>query len=268
MIILSQCVFSDTGYPTKGLIYNTTEDSSLTYNCTKLQSGFLECEFVQTSVRKISKPEDLKKKIEQAKTQFPDAVKEYSSEKVCESTNTYLDILEGKITPEQAAHTVLKSEINDEQEFTRGMKEMSKSKKDDLQEILRASNEFCNTHSEESYLKLTQLQINKEMRTCAVSSNFFKQTFRWVSDSTSGVGAWVVDGKTEGPCGIIQLSRFELDNKHTFWKYYAKKATTNPKGTVLPGISCSNIDEHEYLYDWKTDRDYKLGCEYIKFSPL
>jgi hypothetical protein len=66
-------------YPTTGIVYNTMEDSSITYSCAKMQNDMLECEFFQTSVRKKIKPDDVKQKIEDAKKQFPDALKELSA---------------------------------------------------------------------------------------------------------------------------------------------------------------------------------------------
>jgi hypothetical protein len=268
--VLSSQVFAANEYPTTGLIYNTKEDSSITYNCTKMQNGLLECDFVQTSVRKKSKPTDMNEKIEQAKKQFLNDTKKPDPDfdKQCKQMSSFLGLLEGKETPE---HYAQNAEVSDKQKFIQGIKEMSDSKKEDALINIRAFNVFCNTRSEESYLKLTQIDIDKDMRTCTVSSNPFKQTFRWVSDYSSGTGAWVSDSKAEGQCGVVQLNRFEFEPSSKdfgFWKYYAKKAITNPKGNVLPGFSCSNMDENEYLYDWKSDRDNKLGCEYIEFSPL
>lgn len=43
-----------------------------------------------------------------------------------------------------------------------------------------------------------------------------------------------------------KLSRIEKDQTDTsgmFWRYIARKAATNPSGTVLPGMSCSAIDQ-------------------------
>lgn len=269
--VLSSQAFAADEHPTTGIIYNTKEDSSITYNCTKMQSGVLECEFVQTAVRKKTKAEDLKKKIEQAKKQLPDALKELSSEKTCDWMSVMLNVLEGKSTPEKAAEDAPKGAVSDKKQFIKGMKEMSPSKKQDLLVSLRTLDEFCKTKSEESYLKITKLEHEKEMRTCTVSSNPFKQNFKWVEDY-SGKGAWVVDAKPEGPCGVVQLTRFEADrtdSKLVFWRYIAKKAITNPKGELLlPGLSCGDLDQGEYLYDWKNDRDSKLGCEYIEFSPI
>ncbi|NKM84784.1 hypothetical protein GFL54_10825 [Rhizobium laguerreae] len=41
----------------------------------------------------------------------------------------------------------------------------------------------------------------------------------------------------------------QSDTSGMFWRYIALKAATNPSGTVVPGMSCSAIDQGEYVYD-------------------
>ena len=72
----------------------------------------------------------------------------------------------------------------------------------------------------------------------------------------------------EGPCGIVQLSRFEKDpddDSRFFWLYFSKKAVTNPRGKLLLGMQCSDLDETEYKYDWRS-REIYAQCDYIKFG--
>jgi hypothetical protein len=91
----------------------------------------------------------------------------------------------------------------------------------------------------------------------------------WVADFAN-CGAWVVSAQPEGPCGIVQLSRFEMDKeyKSLFWRYVARKTATNPTGTLMPGFSCSAVDQGEYVYDWKKTRSDYLQCEFVEFSPI
>jgi hypothetical protein len=68
-----------------------------------------------------------------------------------------------------------------------------------------------------------------------------------------------------------KLSRIEKDQTDTsgmFWRYIARKAATNPSGTVLPGMSCSAIDQGEYVYDWKKTRSDHIQCEFVESSPI
>jgi hypothetical protein len=134
-------------------------------------------------------------------------------------------------------------------------------------DTLRALAGMCDHPSEQNYLKITRAEHDKDLRTCQVSSNPFTQEFVWVSDFGNG-GAWVVSSQPEGPCGVVQLSRFEKDRSDPsglFWQYIARKAATNPSGTVLPGLSCSAVDQDEYVYDWKKTRSDHLKCEFVEF---
>ncbi|MBZ9793362.1 hypothetical protein K9B32_25170 [Rhizobium sp. 3T7] len=137
-------------------------------------------------------------------------------------------------------------------------------------DTFRALAGMCDHSTEENFLKIAKAGHDKNLRTCQISSNPFAQQFVWVSDFDNG-GAWVVSSQPEGPCGVVQLSRFEKDQSATsdlFWRYIARKAATNPSGTVLPGLSCSAVDQGEYVYDWKKPRSDHLQCEFVEFSPI
>lgn len=131
--------------------------------------------------------------------------------------------------------------------------------------------DFCKSRTQENFLNIVRVAHEKDTRTCKVSANTFKQTFRLVQNNISGTGAWVVQGTPEGPCGIVELSRFEpergKDSKLVFWKYVARKAVTNPQGTFFLGASCKGFDEGEYIFDWRSE-EHSLGCDYVEFSPL
>ncbi|MDD2325625.1 MAG: hypothetical protein PHW63_06460 [Alphaproteobacteria bacterium] len=261
----------DEKHPTNGIIYNTVENSSLTYECSLSSQKDLECQFVQVSVRKKAKPEDLLKKIEIAKKQFPDAVKELK-DKDCELFYVLREISEGKITPEQALEKTQKGLISDKEKFVSSMKDLSQSKREDMRRNMENLSIFCKNRSEENYLQIAKSEHDKETKTCLISANHFSQKFNWVSDyGDKSHGAWVVENKPEGPCGVVRLDRFEADKaigSITLWNYSARKAITNPKGKALPTFSCSDMDQNEYPYSWEKVRDYKLGCEYIDFSPI
>lgn len=278
-----QPAFAGQDTPTTGMLYNTQEASLLTYNCKQLNDGTLECNFTQTSVRKKAKPEELQKKVQEAKKQFPEALKEISSEKSCGEElsfiNPLVDVLSGKKTPEEVAETFSKDKEFNKNEFLENMKESPPAHKRELLKNMLALQNFCKEKTEESFLELTKLQNDKDSRTCIVAGGHtFTQVFTYVNDGLSNAGAWVVESKPQGPCGAVQLDRFIPeettigDSKFMNWKYVAKKAITNPDGTFFGDFKCSQADENEYLYDWKTsaktDRLYHLGCEYIEFSPL
>jgi hypothetical protein len=239
--------------PSVGLLYNTKETHSMVYRCQQNRDNSLDCEFTQTAVRKKAKPEDLNSKLNQARKEFRGGAKNSAEE--CKMFNELVDVLEGRKKPPKEE----------------GFKEITDMQKKDLLKTSRGMVEFCKSRTEENFLNMVRLVHEKETRTCQVSSNAFKQSFRYVQDTLSDTGAWVVQGTPEGPCGIVQLSRFEpdrlKDSKLIFWKYVARKAVTNPQGSFFPGASCKGFDEGEYVYDWKS-KEHSLGCDYVEFSPL
>ncbi|WP_143534123.1 hypothetical protein [Rhizobium sullae] len=87
-----------TDYPTNGMLYNQQEDSSLTYSC-KLQAGQqrLRCEFLQTAVRKKAKAADLQRKLDEARQNYPGAVKEFSDPKECNMMGAWLGMATGSV---------------------------------------------------------------------------------------------------------------------------------------------------------------------------
>jgi len=259
-------------YPATGMLYNQQEDSSLTYNCA-LQAGQqrLRCEFIQTAIRKKAKAADLGKKLDEARKNYPGAVKEFSDPKECNMVGAWLGMATGQISID-AALARNPGIATDAAKFKEGMIRLQEDAKANpsVLDTFRALAGMCDHPTEENFLKITKADHDKSLRTCQVSSNPYAQEFVWVSDFGNG-GAWVVSSQPEGPCGVVQLSRFEKDRSDTsglFWRYIARKAATNPSGTVLPGLSCSAVDQAEYVYDWKKTRSDHLQCEFVEFSPI
>lgn len=239
--------------PSTGLLYNTKEAHSLVYRCQQNLDNSLDCEFTQTAVRKKTKPDDLNFKLNQAREEFRAGVKMSADE--CKMYKDMNDVFEGrKKAPKEE-----------------GLKEITEMQKKDLLKMTKSMMEFCKSKTEENFLNFVRLGHEKDTRTCKVSANTYKQAFRFVQDHLSNAGAWVVQSTPEGPCGIVQLSRFEperlKDSKLVFWKYLARKAITNPQGSFFPGASCKGLDEGEYVYDWRS-KEHSLGCDYVEFTPL
>jgi hypothetical protein len=237
--------------PRIGLLWNTKEVSSMLYECKQNTDKSLDCEFTQTSVRKNAKPEELDSKLKKAREEFRGGVK--MSDEDCKWPGEVIDMLEGRKKPPPEAR----------------FHELSDMERKDMLRMMGAMVEFCKSRTEDNFLNITRLDHDKDSRTCRVSSNPYKQTFRFVSDNLSKNGTWVIQGKPEGPCGFVQLSRFEMDRDNSLkfvnWKYIARRATTNPQGTTLLGLSCKDFDEGEYVYDWRS-KVHSIGCDYIEFS--
>lgn len=235
--------------PRTGVLRNTKEVHSLTYKCNQIDASVIDCDFIQTAVRKESKPPELEAKLKVAREEFRSGVKISTDE--CTMFSSIVDVIEGRLkAPRQEGFT-----------------DLTPVAKRDTLAIGKAGLEFCKKPTEEKYLNIIRLTHEKETRTCLVSSLPYKERYRLMSDS----GVWVAKSEPEGSCGIVQLSRFEpettKDFNYTFWKYVSRKAITNPQGTYIFGVSCKDLDEAEYLYDWRS-KDQFLSCDYIKFSPL
>ena len=114
---------------------------------------------------------------------------------------------------------------------------------------------------------MIQTAHDKDMRTCKVSANTFEGTFNAIA-SQSGADTWVAQSTPSGPCGAVQLSRFESESAAgvRFWKFFSRKAITNPTG-MFYGQSCSGFDQREYEWDWRSEETFQ-GCDYIEFSPI
>lgn len=279
MRILVTCVFGlvasgavAADYPTAGILYNQQEDSSLTYTCT-LQAGQqrLRCEFIQTVVRKKARPADLEQKLDETRKNYPSALKEFSDPKTCNMVGAMFGMATGQISIDAALAREL-GIATDPVKFKESMTRLKEDAKANPSVIatLRAVADMCDHSTEENYLKIARVKHDKDARTCRIGSYPFTQEFVWVSDFGNG-GAWVVSSQPEGPCGVVQLSRFEKDQSDTsglFWRYIARKAATNPSGTLLPGLSCSAVDQGEYVYDWKNARSDHLQCEFVEFGAL
>jgi hypothetical protein len=217
-----------------------------------------------------SQPEDLAKRIEDARKQFPGALKELEKDANCKVPDFYVAFAEGKEDPRKLADRAPPGFASNKEEFVEGWKNITAEKRADMLPQVKALSAFCKAKTEESFLDIIKLEHVKDMHTCLVSANTFKQTFRKVDDY-SGSTAWVVDAQPSGSCGVVQLDRFEpeISSGITFWRYIARKAVTNPKGTLaIPNMTCSDLDQGEYLYDWRIGDDRKLNCTFIRFSPI
>lgn len=242
--------------PSSGIVYNTKETNSLVYFCEKNRDNFLDCEFTQARVRKEAKPEDLKTRLDEARKAFLTS-KELTPES-CKEQKDFVEVLQGR----------KKAPNKEQQDYLKNISDMERK---DVLKIMDAITTACKSKTEESYLNVVRIGFEKDARTCVVSSINYKQSFRLVLDPVSGARSWVAKGDPTGACGIVQLSRFEpekmKDSKLEFWKYIAKKAVTNRQGLLMPGMACKDLDEDEYIFDWRS-KEHALGCDYIKFSPL
>jgi hypothetical protein len=137
---------------------------------------------------------------------------------------------------------------------------------------IRAASLACQKRDHASIDAMTDLEVNQEAGACRVGSNHWSERFQQtvnVSPKGERVISWTTKSAPSGPCGLVQLNRFEQEVTESgikFWQYTARKAVTNPNGTTITGQKCSLYDETPYLYSWKS-RNLFLGCNIIRFSP-
>lgn len=240
--------------PTLGILYNTQEGHSLTYKCDRVSANQLNCEFTQTAVRVKLNASKVPSLLAQARQEFQ--TEQPLSSEECGMMKEVLDVIDGrKVTLEPERLAALTS-----------------VEKADAQRSARLYVEYCNKPNEANYLAIARFTHEKNQRTCLVSSNSYKQSFRPLREG-GGTTVWVTQSSPEGSCGIVQLSRFEPEetkigaSKFTNWKYIARKAITNPSGELFPGAKCSGLDESSYTYDWRS-KEHQITCDYIQFSPF
>jgi hypothetical protein len=233
-------------FPSTGMVYNTIDAASLTHYCNLTDKLSMDCEFTQTSIRRKLSSEDAAKKLAEAKAEFISKPTTMNQTE-CAQYETVLMVLQGK----KAAPNM------------QGMSKLSAREKADALQSVGLLISFCRDPSLENNMKLASYGIEKDKRTCLISSNHFTQKFRH-----SDANTWTVISQPEGPCGIVQLSRFEADRQQglTFWNYIARKAVTNPNADAGL-LSCKILDEREYKYQWQT-RQPDLNCEYVEFNPI
>jgi hypothetical protein len=233
--------------PTLGTLYNTKENHSLTYECL-LTEGVLNCDFVQVSVRPKSDPATAQKYLESSRAEFRKGFDAQELDRNCKDLKKIEDINAGRTKPD-----------------FKPAREPNAFERSEWSKWLSAFQTFCGSRTEANFLAAARIQAEREQRTCRVNAYTFKQSFKSI-----GSGTWVTDGGAKGPCGIVQLSRFEPEvtalgkSSLTNWRYFARKAIANPKGEWDLG-KCSELDQEEYLYDWRSD-ERGLQCDFITFS--
>lgn len=243
--------------PTIGQVFNTRERGFIEYSC-GLDGSILDCKFTQVSVRKKLLDADVEKKLLEAEQQF-EQDKEKSAgymSKDCESYRAWDGIASGGKGDKETLERYKKATENQPQAQQR-----------DIGQIFHSLVNLCDNPTKTNWMAFAKQTIDIDKRTCLVTVNPYQQRFSLVDDSK--VWAVIQQEGAQGPCGVINISRFERDKsvKFSFWNYFAQKVVTNKTGELLPGFKCAALDETEYEYNWKS-QDWYMGCDYIKFGGI
>jgi len=242
--------------PTTDILYSKTEGHSLVYRCGPVQAGSITCELTEQTVRLKATEADLSARLETAR-------KDYKTEppmtaEQCKGARELDDILGGRRP----------STLRPEHELTvLGKADSARSVK-----TLVA---YCDKPSEQTFLALARDSFDQDRRTCKISTQSSKQTFKPVQQVGSRV-VWVAqDGGANGPCGIVDLSRFERQQAtalqgFSLWNFILRRAVTNPNASaslINPAVKCSAFDEAPFEFEWKPHQ-LQMSCDYIEFVPL
>jgi hypothetical protein len=259
--------------PFVGTVHNTRDHGWLSYECEPGEGDRLTCEMTQVMIRKKLSPAEADSKYQESIRGWPDSLaKEYDTKPdrimstkqmadLCAMARAYVATSRGTsngdgLPPETLAVIRTQTQVQ----------------KRDNEEQFGAVIDSCESKNLEGLKRSIRLGIEQEARTCLIFTNRFTQTFRPISNTKDGLPSWTyADPTPQGDCGVVQMPRFRPDvargsTSTIFWQYVAKRATSNPEGTLLGGMACKDLDESETLYDWRS-KPIALQCDYIEHSP-
>lgn len=247
--------------PSVGTVHNTKDNGWISYECGDVKGDRLTCTLTQVMVRKKLKQQELEAKYQEAIKGFEAQRNDPSMKEFCTMAAGVVDLMQGGPgvgLPAEAKQT---------------FQDFNAMQRRDTEQQFTAVLDTCRTKNMDGMRRFIRLGLEKDTRTCLVSTNRFEQTFRRVQDYDGKLTSWTVaDTLPQGDCGFVQMSRFVPDDgkplagKILLWKYIGKRATSNPEGKTLFGTSCKGWDESETLYSWQ-QKEIPLQCDYIEYSP-
>lgn len=243
-IVCSHAVAAD-DRPMSGLVFSTTEWSSLQYECSLQGDGQIFCSMAQASVSRTFDGRSLKEQIAKGLTSLK-TDKPMKPEE-CDGLDKMVAMVKSpQSAPERAAKEIMA---------------MDPMQKNDILKSLSAAVEFCRAPSAETMTKLVSVNFEKDSRTCNVSAHQFTMVFKKVDDN-----AWASNVGPSGPCGVVTIARLEREpGEKLFWNYVQRKVVTNPNATAIGAMKCSELDEQEYRYSWRS-REIYAKCDYVKLG--
>jgi len=254
-----EAVLADDNFPTTGIVYGVMENRSLTFDCKESGRDLIACNFTIAGISKKLTEDKANAKILEEMKEYESRMEEFSKENEgCSQAKLIVNVIEGKAEPPDPV--VWKKSMS-----TKNQREI-----DDVKSNMESLINLCNKPTKNNYRKFISTQIIKDSKTCNLHSQNYQQTFKRVQDFDEKTEIWAVVSEPYGVCGLVQLDRFEREESSTeglfFWNYYAKKFVTNKKGQTLLGTKCTDLDENEYEYNWRSPDPKYMGCEYIEYS--
>lgn len=253
---------AELGFPSSGRVYNTQESAWLNFECSPPRDSLMTCTFLQTGIRQQTKPEEARRRLAKEAAELEASLaKDYKTspagiydttqwKELCAMATDISNALQGK----PAARI--------EAEKLQPLKKIGAKERQDMLQWSNLIASSCASRSLDGMKSAIALSLDQEQRTCLIRSYQFSQTFK-PQLSNGALQAWIVaDTEPAGDCGLINVSRLVPGKESWEWRYYARKVVTNPSSNVLL-ISCADLDEKEYIYDWMP-QPVNLQCDYIK----
>jgi hypothetical protein len=237
--------------PKSGVLYGVKETDSLVYKCNRVAKYKIECDFNASMVRKAD-AHILQKMREKAIDNHRAGRSPGKDE--CAEASRIEEMIRGDAQAPNGAR----------------FQDLSEIERRDLTEMMTAVAEYCTENSESAAENAVDKYLSTKERACSVSADHFSKTFLFTPLGNGG-GYWMVSSDEYGECRILDWSRFvlaedKLGSELEIWNYIRQKTVTNKKGSSgAHGPACSDLDEAEYLYDWRS-QTHALGCDYIEFK--
>ena len=246
----SLSVANSQGYPNIGNVHNTQEPNYLSYKCQRTELNELECDFIQVRITKKLDPSKVEEEINRLM-----GYEETVSEESCQEQQLINDVLKGKKT--QPA------------EWEDGLSDLTEYERQYTITLTDSIIKYCSTKSKKDLRAFFTIAALKETRTCSVNNQSFKQQFKFIAGPEGKNPTWVVKDSPNGTCGMINLSRFELDTNSSIniWNYISRRAITNPNAMYSEGVSCNEFEQNETLFDWRA-KELTMECDFINFGAL
>lgn len=264
MMLAAMASASAADAPIISTVHNTRDNGWLTYECSPVEDERLTCTMTQVSVRKKLNPAEVERKYQADVKQWDKEKNDPAMKEMCVLSAGIIELLQGgsgKDLPPEFG-------VPELQGMVKGLNAMQRR---DMEQQHSAVLETCRTKNADGLHRMLRLALEKDARTCLVSTNRFEQTFRPIRNSDGKLLSWTIaDTQPQGEFGFIQMSRFIPESDQPgrmtlLWKYVAKRATSNPEGVTMMDISCKGWEETETVYDWQK-KEIPLQCDYIEHS--
>ena len=251
---------SEADYPLDVHVYGTVEDDYITGECIKISETKMECDLLQIHVSRKGKQEDRDKLTSRLNSK--EGLKELNDfkespelKKMCAESKMLIDSIESGQIPKGA----------NKEKWEKNFNNSHPRHKSYLFETTGAMKRFCDQPSAKNYESFLLLTHEKEMRTCTVWHNSYKETFTRSNNSSK---SWTSNEGPSGECGVIRIATFRFRKSENtfrrgFWVYETEKIITNKETKWLGGLaSCKDRFEGKMFYDWKQPKTF-FGCDYI-----